>query len=58
MNNEQDKIKPGNSKKDESPELTTEGPISEKDEVKAAERKTAQLNKKDKGDGPKGDKSN
>lgn len=41
-----DQINPAPKKVDQAEELKTEGPISEKDEVKAAERKTAKLHKK------------
>lgn len=46
MSTDQDKVNPAPKKVDQAEELKTEGPISEKDEVKAAERKTAKLHKK------------
>lgn len=46
MSTVQKPIKPTEKKSDQVEELKTEGPISEKDEVKAAEQKTASLNKK------------
>lgn len=43
MGTEKGKEKQTSVKADEIEELKTEGPLSEKDEVKAAERKTAKL---------------